>query len=258
MKYHGYLISHGGHIRRNNEDNAYLNGHYRKDDRVFFWEYDVELTNDLIAAVFDGMGGEEHGEVASRLAAETMAQMLQERNSGTIMEAFLTSANGKILQFAGKRNVGTTYAALVVENDQVFFQNVGDSRGYLYRNGRLKQMTKDHNMVQELLKCGVLSKEQAARHPDRHAVYQFLGMQEEEGEEVLPEPYQSEIVSAKAGDQYLLCTDGLTEMAELGEIEKILSFNIEGKQKVDCLLNLALEHGGKDNVTLQLFLVEES
>ena len=63
MKYHGYLISHGGHIRRNNEDNAYLNGHYRKDDRVFFWEYDAELTNNLIAAVFDGMGGEEYGEL---------------------------------------------------------------------------------------------------------------------------------------------------------------------------------------------------
>ena len=82
-------------------------------------------------------------------------------------------------------------------------------------------------------------------------------MEGEEGEEVLPEPYQSEVVFAKAGDQYLLCTDGLTEMAELAEIEKVLSLNIEEKQKVDRLLNLALDHGGKDNVTLQLFLVEE-
>lgn len=257
MKYHGYLISHGGHIRRNNEDNAYLNGHYRKDDRVFFWEYNVELSNNLIAAVFDGMGGEEYGEVASRLAAETMDQMLKERHSGTIMEAFLTSANRKILQFAGKRNVGTTYAALVVENNKISFQNVGDSRGYLYRNGQLKQMTKDHNMVQELLECGVLSKEQAVRHPDRHAIYQFLGMLEEEGEEVLPEPHQSEIISAKAGDQYLLCTDGLTGIAELEEIEKILSLNIEGNEKADRLLNLALDHGGKDDVTLLLFTVRE-
>ena len=174
MTYRAYLVSHGGCIRANNEDNGYLEGQFREDDGVFSWSCAAVAEGNLLAAVFDGMGGEENGEAASRMAAGTMAAMAGEetfaagggnarRSGGRFSirtEEFVWRAGERILALAGRSRMGTTYAAVSVEEDTYFFSNLGDSRGYLYRKGCLTQMTKDHNMVRELYRNGVLTKEQ--------------------------------------------------------------------------------------------------
>ena len=253
MLYKGYLKSHGGKIRTNNEDNGYLDGYYRIDDQQFLWSVEKEKENNILAAVFDGMGGEEQGEVASRLAARTMYGMKNKRFS-VEAENYAKKAGDCILGGDKKSRKGTTYVAVSVEDNQFFFSNIGDSRGYLFRNGQLTQMTKDHNMVQEMLKEGILTPEQAKKHPDRHSIYQFLGMQEED--DIPPEPHCAEKIEAQQGDICLLCSDGLTDMLEDEEISRILSSSDSVKEIGDCLVEAALDKGGKDNVTVLLLMAQ--
>lgn len=249
MNYHGYLMSHGGHVRLNNEDNAYLNGYYRENDEQFYWEYETIGKNQMVAAVFDGMGGEENGEMASRLAAETMSQLSQ-KGIKELREEYAGTANKVIRSYIKNKTMGTTYVAVFIENDQYYFQNIGDSRGYLFRNGRLRKMTKDHNMIQEMIKYGILTKEQAQIHPDRHTLYQYLGMKEEK--DVILEAYEQEAIDVQAGDLCLLCSDGLTDMITEQEIKNCLSSKSELRAKSDRMFNLALDRGGRDNITILL------
>ena len=248
MIYQGIIVSNGGNVRTNNEDNAFLNGYYRKNDEQFNWSYECKIEESFVASVFDGMGGEKNGEVASRLAAEQMSSMDYVDFSNKV-EEYVKNANCAITLYAKGKNMGTTYAAVSVEDDNYIFSNIGDSRGYLFRNGNLLQMTKDHNMVQELLKRGILTEEQAAKHPDRNTLYQYLGM-EENGEEIALEPYISKSIEVCGGDICLLCSDGLTNMVKDEKIEKILSLNITFQEKANSLIYHSIEAGGKDNVTV--------
>lgn len=255
MRYHGIIVSNGGKVRANNEDNALLNGYFRKNDNEFQWSYECKLSDGFLASVFDGMGGEEHGEIASRIAAEQMSA-INHKDFMENIEGIIKNVNSMIVSYAKGKNMGTTYAGVSVEGDFCYFSNVGDSRGYLFRNENLMQMTKDHNMVQELLKRGVLTKEQAERHPDRNALYQYLGI-ELDGEKIELETYVSERVKLCSGDICLLCSDGLTNMLEDEEIEQILDEDITLKKKADCLIEGALEAGGRDNITVVLIEASE-
>lgn len=269
MKYEAYLMSHGGHVRANNEDNGYLDGRFRENDKTFSWEWAASAEGNLLAAVFDGMGGEENGETASRLAAETMAETAKgsfsaepegeardvpkgqkgpKRRFSRNLEPYVRKAGERILSLAGRAHMGTTYTALSIENDICFFSNLGDSRGYLYRDGRLAQMTKDHNMVRELYLNGVITKEQADRHPDRHTLYQYLGIRDEDG--MVPEPHTADPVKARPGDICLLCSDGLTEMLEDSRIASLLEEGGSAGTLARRLVQKALDAGGRDNVTV--------
>lgn len=250
MRYRAVLISHGGKIRTKNEDNAYLEGYYRKDDTQFLWDYMVEKKDSILAAVFDGMGGESQGEVASHIAARNMYD-LKEKYFSQWAEFFNQNTNKEIISYANGRSMGTTYVTVSVEDNVYYFSNLGDSRGYLFRQGMLEQMTKDHNMVQNLLQNGILTEEQARKHPDRHSLYQFLGMKEED-EEIIPEPFIAEAVQAEKKDLILLCSDGLTEMVEEKMIQSILKKEVELGEKAKRLLDEALKNGGHDNVTIIL------
>lgn len=254
-------MSHGGHVRANNEDNGYLDGRFRENDKTFSWEWAASAEENLLAAVFDGMGGEENGETASRLAAETMAALAGKNVSGQQghsgegagpfsrnLEAYVRLAGERILSLAGRAHMGTTYTALSIENDVCFFSNLGDSRGYLYRDDRLAQMTKDHNMVRELYLSGVLTKEQADRHPDRHTLYQYLGIRDEDG--MIPEPHTADPVKARPGDVCLLCSDGLTEMLEDSRIASLLEEGGNARTLARRLVQETLDAGGRDNVTV--------
>jgi len=251
MKYRTYITSHGGNIRRNNEDNGYLARVYRKKDDCFSWNYEKKTKHRLLAAVFDGMGGISNGEIASRIAAEEL--LLFDRHKFTErVNQFVQNTNKKICAYSEGSKMGTTFVALSIEEDYYYFSNMGDSRGYLYRNGNLKQITKDHNMVREMYLCGVLSLEQAKSHPGRHAIYQFLGMPEEDGEMLILEPYMGEDIKAQAGDICLLCSDGLTDMVEDDKIAAILSGKGSVIEKAECLKKAALDNGGRDNITIIL------
>lgn len=262
MKYYAYAISHGGKIRGNNEDNLYLNGIYRKDNSLFFWEDESFSENGIKAAVFDGVGGEDQGEVASFLAAKT----LDEQDKTFFrdgLERYLKSTNEMIKKVSDGKPMGSTFIMLNIIRDVCWFSNVGDSRGYVFRNHTLKKMTKDHNMVTQLMEEGILTKEQARNHPDRHAIYQYLGMDDED--ELSLEPYEHPAFAAKEGDYYLLCSDGLTDMVSEERIEEILDENHEKdtsfhevKMLTKLLVQEALEHGGRDNVTVILIKVEKA
>ena len=277
MKYIGYAISDVGKVRKNNEDNMYLNGQYRTDLDALSWEFSLQDADTrpggqavkgrtvnsshplctVLAAVYDGVGGAEKGEVASFLSAQEMNRCI-EPPMGDGLYDYIRIANAEILRAAQGQQMGSTYVGLVIRHDLCWFNNVGDSRGYLFRNGRLKRMTHDHNMVMELVEEGILTKEQAAKHPARHAIYQFLGMKEEDA---LMEPYEHPVFGAKAGDYFLLCSDGLTDMLDEEEIVDILDGDMasepdlsEVKEKAARLVEEALKRGGRDNVTVILIL----
>lgn len=251
MKYRAYITSHGGNIRKNNEDNAYLEGIYRLEDNEFCWNYKIEKQDFVLAAVFDGMGGISSGEIASRMAAVEMSHIKSAVFSENL-QSYVQETNAKIVNYSKNHKMGTTYTAVSVEDNKYYFSNIGDSRGYLYRNGKLEQMTKDHNLVQEMYNGGVLTKEQALKHPERHAIYQYLGMPEEDGMEIVLEPFIRNSVSAETGDICLLCSDGLTDMVTEEKIQEILEKAGTIEDKAESLKECALENGGKDNVTILL------
>jgi protein phosphatase len=253
MVYRGCLISHGGKIRLNNEDNAYLDGLYRSDDSLFSWQSSCERRKDLLCAVFDGVGGEDSGEVASRIAAETLAEYDGRSTVSDLFQEYVQLANDRINLDIHSNRMASTFVILSVEDDCYHFCNMGDSRGYLFRDKRLVQLSEDHNMVSQLTKTGVLTTEQAARHPDRHTIYQYLGMKEGSGDyELTLDPYTSEAIPALKKDICLLCSDGLTDMVSDENIIKILSEEITLESKTMKLVETALEHGGRDNITVIL------
>ena len=262
MKCHGFILSHEGNVRSNNEDNAYINGFFRKNDDLCSWEYESEYVDVMITAVFDGMGGEKEGEVAARIAAESLDDIYKDCYSADkvrkgnvifsdVVDAYVDDANNRIAKYDPGNNIGTTFAALSFENATFSFYNIGDSRGYLYRDGGLCQMTRDHNLVRRMLKEGILTEEQAEKHPHRNALYQFLGMKEENNV-IAPECYKEEMIQACGGDLCLLCTDGLTEMVTDKEICGVLSGRTTLKEKAEKLLEKALQAGGRDNITILL------
>lgn len=244
MKYKVDFISHQGNIRAKNEDNAYINGKYRKEVEELIWEYKEEFSDNALLAVFDGVGGECGGETASKIAAQTMDEYNNGCFTKNIMD-YIYEVNFRISTHTINRKMATTYAALSIENNIYCFSNIGDSKGYLCRNGKIRKMTKDHNTVQLLVEEGLLTEEQAKKHPQRHAIYQALGMQEEDIE---PEPYISEKQNAQEGDLLLLCTDGITDMITEAEIEEILLDKMI-QNKVEVIVDKAMENGGKDNIT---------
>ncbi len=251
MNYRGFVMSHGGKVRMNNEDNAYLDGYYRSDVQVFEWHRFCEVQDSLLAAVFDGMGGERDGEIASRIAAESMCRMKKWRFS-EIVESYIIDTNEEIALYNRSGNMGTTFVAVSVENNYYRFYNLGDSRGYLYRDGELSQMTEDHTLIRMLLKDNKITKEQAAKHPARHALVQYLGMHED-GEVIYPECDLSKMpVQSSPGDICLLCSDGLTDMLSEAQIARILAKEIAVQDKTQLMLDEALAAGGKDNVTILL------
>lgn len=244
MKYKVDFMSHCGKIREKNEDNAYINGRYRKDVGQPIWKYTEEFSDNVLLAVFDGVGGEAGGEIASKEAAQTMDEYNNGHFTKVIMD-YIYEVNFR-LSTGINHKMATTYAAVSIEDNLYGFSNIGDSKGYLWRDGNLLKMTKDHNTVQMLLDEGVLTLEEAKNHPQRHAIYQALGMQEEDIE---PEPYISEKENAQEGDILLLCTDGITDMLSETEIEQVLG-DKKILKKAEIIIKKVMENGGRDNATV--------
>jgi PPM family protein phosphatase len=213
---------------------------------------DALLAGPPVFLVADGMGGHAAGEVASKIAVESL-RGLQDRGTVTAEEVLglLTLANQRIRDHALTRpdtaGMGTTATALVaVERDGqelLFAVNVGDSRLYRWRAGELVQVTVDHTPVQELVDSGVIDEAQAAVHPDRHLISRALGTEPTPRPDVwflVPEP----------GDRYLLCTDGLTRELAAAELAAALAAVPDPVTAADGMVDLALARGGRDNVSV--------
>lgn len=222
--------THVGLRREHNEDTYYA---------------DAELGLWLVA---DGMGGHENGEVASALARDTLVQQVQK---GENLARAIQAADEEIIQHSNRRSqalpMGTTIAAIRVQDDAFEVAWVGDSRVYLW-DGSLRQLSQDHSYVRELIEQGAISPEQARTHPHRNVVTQALGVTD-------PQSLRVETVSGRlaAGQQILLCSDGLTEEVEDGQIAAILARkDLTAQECVDHLVLAALDGGGSDNVTVVL------
>ena len=217
---------------------------------------DAYFARGPLFAVADGMGGAQAGEVASRLAAESFEPVQRgEESPEAYLRAIARTANARIHRLAqadsSRSGMGTTLTAALVEDDEVSFAHVGDSRAYLFRDGELKLLTSDHSLVEELRRQGRLTDEQAEDHPQRSIITRALGPEREV--EVDTMTYR-----ARPGDVYLLCSDGLTTMVREDRIAATLADTESLDDAVSSLVREANEAGGRDNITVVAFRLEEA
>lgn len=215
-------------------------------DYVFVSDLPVgKLPNLFIVA--DGMGGHKAGEYASRFTVEVvkdeLAKSTEDSPEAMIRQA-ITSANQMLLETARQdsklEGMGTTLVVATVIERTLYFANVGDSRLYLL-NHDIKQVSKDHSLVQEMVRLGGIKQEDAKNHPDKNIITRAIGAKEQ----VEVDFYEYRL---KKGDIILMCTDGLSNMVEDIEILHIVKGSRDIVEAVEGLINKANENGGKDNI----------
>jgi PPM family protein phosphatase len=207
--------------------------------------------------VADGMGGAQAGEVASKAAAESFAGELPKAAPERVLEETIEGANRTIHELArkdpGLAGMGTTTTAAIVDLDgeEVAIGHVGDSRAYRLREGRFEQLTRDHSLVEEMRRKGQLTDAQAEDHPQRSIITRALG----------PEPevqVDLQTVAAQPGDVFLICSDGLTTMLDDERIARTLSRATSLPSAVRALVDEANRAGGRDNITVVAFRLEDA
>jgi PPM family protein phosphatase len=207
-------------------------------------------------AVADGMGGAQAGEVASKLAAAA----LEDTDPGGIggpekVTSLIQEANRRVYERANNdpstSGMGTTMTVALVEGDEVTIGHVGDSRAYVVRNGELEQLTEDHSLVNELLKSGKLSREEAEMHPQRSVITRAVGTDPDVDVDAFT-------VSTGQGDVFLLCSDGLTDMVADEDILEIVEKHRDDLDRATkALVSAANRGGGEDNITVIAFAIAE-
>jgi len=217
---------------------------------------DSYFAESPVFAVADGMGGAQAGEVASRLAAESFDTVQRGSESPeAYLRAIAKTANARIHRVSqsdkSRSGMGTTLTAALVEGDEVGFAHVGDSRAYLFRDGELKLLTSDHSLVEELRRQGRLTDEQAEDHPQRSIITRALGPEREVDVDTMT-------YRAKPDDVYLLCSDGLTTMVKEDRIGEILRESTSLDEAANRLIAEANEAGGRDNITVVAFRVDDA
>ena len=223
-----------GRVRRSNQDALIIGGG--------------------VAGVADGMGGHNGGEIAS---GETRDGILRELSGKTPDRQALREAVEKInLEIwdrqekdASLTGMGTTLTLLWPSESEMLVAQVGDSRAYLIRDGQVRQVTKDHSLVGDMVRRGVLTEEQAACHPMRNYITRAVGTEDTIEADLFTE-------ERKAGDRWLVCSDGLYSMISRGALEELVRKE-NAEEAADALLQAALEGGGRDNITLILMTDEE-
>jgi protein phosphatase len=235
-----YAVSDTGRQRRINEDSL--------------------LARSPLFVVADGMGGAQAGEVASRIAIEAfqdgdlIAEGSVDGGPEQRLAAQATAANTRIHELsqvdADHAGMGTTLTAIYVGELEVAIAHVGDSRAYCWRDGELLRLTDDHSLVDELIRQGRLTPEEAAEHPQRSIITRALGP--EEDVEVDTRSFR-----ARSGDVYLLCSDGLTTMLDEPTLALLLGEHARLAEAGEALVAQANEAGGRDNITVILLRVEE-
>ena len=212
--------------------------------------YYLPRPGERFCAVADGMGGHLSGEVASRIAIESLAEELRKPFSDPeeAMKRAFETANAQVLLQAEKsdstRGMGTTLTALLFTDGAAVLGHIGDSRLYRLRGGAFTQLSTDHSFVEGLVRDGVISREEARVHPRRNLITRCIGQKSEVEPEIMP-------LDAQEGDLYLLCSDGLTTMLTDDEILRCLVQSDKSlQQKLEALRLWALRRGGEDNVTV--------
>jgi PPM family protein phosphatase len=218
---------------------------------------DSLFTRPPIFVVADGMGGAQAGEVASKAAAESFDRELPQAPPERVLEETIESANRTIHELArkdpGLAGMGTTTTAVIVdlEAEEVAIGHVGDSRAYRFRDGKLEQLTRDHSLVEEMRRKGQLTDAQAEDHPQRSIITRALGPEPEVRVDV-------QTVPAQPGDVFLICSDGLTTMLDDDHIARLLGRASSMESAVRALVDEANRAGGRDNISVIAFRLEDA
>ena len=227
-----------GKVRPNNQD-SYAAGEFQNG---VTW-----------VVVCDGMGGYRGGNIASSAAVKTISERItnsyrENMTSSSIKNLLVTSitnANFEIFDMAKAndelKGMGTTVVAALITKKAAYIAHAGDSRAYLIADGELRQVTKDHSVVQELVDSGEITREQAMDHPQKNLITRALGV-----EEILKVDFTVEDI--KGDETLLICTDGLTNEVTEDEILRVLSEK-PFEEVADVLVDMANENGGNDNIT---------
>ena len=212
---------------------------------------DAYVIEPPLFAIADGMGGAQAGEVASRLATAALKEAGANGGGEQRISDLIQEANRRVYDRSSSdpntSGMGTTITVALVEDDYVAFGHVGDSRAYLIRNAQMEQLTEDHSLVNELLKTGKLSREEAETHPQRSVITRALGTDPDVDVDTFR-------VQAESGDLFLLCSDGLTDMVSEESILDVVERNrddIDGALR--ALVKAANRGGGQDNITVVAF-----
>jgi PPM family protein phosphatase len=232
-----------GCVRQDNEDAL---GQWQASNSEEF------AAKGRLAIVADGMGGYEGGQVASRMAVDTVIEIYS-RSTGdpqALLSRGLIEAHSRILRYPeehpGLRGMGTTCTAIAIISGRLYYAHVGDSRLYHVHAGAITRITRDHSFVARLVESGAISAEEAETHAQRHILTAALGA----GESVTPEEPEHSILLSK-GDVLVLCSDGLWGQVNDSEILAAVVGNSPAKA-CEILVKLARDRGAPDNATLQV------
>ncbi len=245
------IATHMGYRRTNNEDNYYADELGVSIIENHSKTADFTLEKRRVFAVCDGMGGEDLGEEASKISAETLQEYSEIMKTSLqselheLVNKYASEANNRVCKMIKDKKVshsGSTLALVCVDNRYVSVFNIGDSRVYSYRHD-LVQVSEDQTLAMRKIKANIYTEEEANKSDDKHVITSYIGSDSRDvGLKALA--YKP----IKANDiTILLCSDGLTDMCSDEEIQEILSKNSENTAKL--LIEKALENGGEDNVT---------
>ncbi len=223
-------------------------------------DYYMVHAEQPLCVVADGMGGHADGNIASSTAVSTINEMVCSVNDGVFIETateelisvirgMIDEANSRI--FAKNRGyfslegMGTTIVVLMMTPKEVITANVGDSRIYRLREGKLKQLTQDHSLLEELKRFNIIGSRDTHFNINKNIITRALGMNETVNADLERHPHNS-------GDIFLLCSDGLTDLVDDDEIEQVLADVTDFEDAADCLIEMANQNGGNDNITVVL------
>lgn len=256
-------LSHPGEVREINEDRFSVTSYTRESDNAAV----------TLAIVADGIGGHQAGEVASQIAVDQISgDIAKASGDDPVVElsaAIITA--GRLISKSAARDealqgMGSTIATAMVVEQHLFIVSVGDSRIYLIRSGEIQQISIDHTWVQEAIKHGILTPEEARNHPNAHVLHRHLGG---EGDPIpdsrlrLSDDESDEASQANQGmslaphDQILLCSDGLTDLVEDDEILEVVSAH-SPEEAAGALVDMARARGGHDNITMVIVEVPDA
>lgn len=231
-----FAVTDVGMVRSTNQDYIYAN------------ELKIGKLNNLFI-VADGMGGHASGDLASSTAVDSMISFINattETDPIRALQCSIEAANKKVSELASSdselEGMGTTIVAATIYGEQMYLANVGDSRLYII-NDEIEQITKDHSLVDELVRSGVISKEEARFHPKKNIITRAVGA----GEDLMVDLFQ---VSLRPDDIILMCSDGLTNMLEDEDIFLIIKQQRDVAGMVERLVSAANENGGTDNISV--------
>jgi len=215
--------------------------------------------NPCVVIIADGMGGHNCGEVASKMTVDYISEFIDRKGSmlfscpdiGEEIKKLVGGANTAVFEASLARpeasGMGTTLTMAVIVGTKVTVAHVGDSRLYMGRSDKFQQMTQDHSYIEELIKNGTLTREEAERHPRKHVITRAIGSSKDLEVDILD-------FEAQKGDILLLCTDGLTNMICENEIYNIIK-DSEPQKACDQLIEAAKSRGGEDNITVIVYQI---